>query len=124
MKKIILDTNFLMILGQFKIDIISEIDSLLDEPHEIFITPSVRKELERLAERKSKDGGNAVLALRLIENKKIKMMDVRGSVDDSLVKAADKDWIVGTNDIELRKRLKNKGIKTIYLRAKKHLAIG
>lgn len=114
-----------MILGQFKVDIISEINSLLDESCEIFITRSIKRELERLSKTKSKDRGSAVLALKLIENKNIRMIDVKGKeVDDSLVDSAETDWIVGTNDVELRKRLKNKGIKTIYLRAKKHLAIG
>jgi rRNA-processing protein FCF1 len=43
--------------------------------------------------------------------------------DKAFLNIANKNTIIATNDVDLRKKLKNLGIKTIYLRARKHLAM-
>lgn len=119
MKKVILDTNFLMDLVKFKINL-ENIDDLLNEPYKLFTLTSVIEELKSLKENK-----NAKAALRLIEEKNIKIIGSEEKyVDKLLLNLADNDTIVSTNDRELRKKLKEKGAKVIYLRARKYLAIG
>ncbi len=125
MKKILLDTNFLTIPFQFNLDIFEEIDKIIEEEYELVTTDGVIKELEKLASSKGKDAVASRVALTLISNKNIKIIKTKGkNTDKTLIQTADKDTIVATNDRTLRKKLKNKNVKTIYLRAKRHLVMG
>lgn len=114
MKRILLDTNFLVDMVRFRVDL-NEIENILEEPYELSTLDLVIDELKKI---KSKD---AKVALELIKLKGIKVLKSKKTdVDDAIVALADKSTIVATNDIELRKRLKT---KTIYLRARKYLGI-
>ncbi|MHA1744119.1 MAG: type II toxin-antitoxin system VapC family toxin [Candidatus Heimdallarchaeota archaeon] len=117
MKRVILDTNFLISLAEFKVDL-DEIENILNEPYEILTISSVVDELKKI------NNKNARLALKLIELKKVKILKVgEKNADKAILSLANKDTIIATNDAELRKRLKTLNSKTIYLRAKKYLAI-
>ena len=123
MKKIVLDTNFLIDCIRFKIDV-NEISRLIDEEYKIFIPSSVIKELKKISERKSKDGDLAKIAIRLIEQKGFETIETKErDTDESIVRCVEKNDVVGTDDIKLRKTLKTLGNKIIYLRAKKYLDI-
>src|SRR3989344_4131346 len=100
MKKIILDTNFLMLPSQFKIDIFKEIDRIIDEKYEIFIIDKTKEELEKLIKGgKEKERKAARLALQLIKKFNIKIINAQGdNVDDIIVQLKDKDTIVATMD--------------------------
>ena len=122
MKKIILDTNFLMIPYQFNVDIFEEIKRIMEEKYELIIFDKIIKELERIAESKGKDASAARIALKLIEEKEVKIITTNEkTVDTAIIDATDKNTIVATNDKILKERLKNKNIKIIYLRNKKYL---
>ena len=122
--KIIYDTNFLMSIVKFKIDLFRELDLVLEESYNNIVLDSVIRELRNLSKGTSKTSNEAKLSLGLINSSDFHVVkSPRGNVDDVIVLMSDKNTLVATNDIELRKRLKSKGIKTIYLRAKKHLAI-
>ncbi len=120
MKKILVDTNFLLIPFQFKVDIFKEIDRIVDEKYEIFIIDKTIGELEKLIKGgKEKERKVARMALQLIKKFNIKIINTQGdNVDDIIVKLKDKDTIVATMDKELRKRLKG---DVIVLRQKKYL---
>lgn len=121
MRRVILDTNFLIDCIRFKIDL-DEIDRLIDEEYKIFIPSTVLKELERISNGKTKSSDLAKIALKLIEQKGFKIIDMKGrNTDESIIKSIEKNDVVGTNDVELRKKLKTLRNKTIYLRAKKYL---
>lgn len=125
MKKIILDTNILMVPGKFKVDIFEEIDRIINDEYKLFTLDSVVDELKRLSKKKSKSANIAKLGLELLKSKNIDIIDVgKGSVDKQILDMSDKDTIVATNDTELKKRLKKKGIKTIYLRKLSQLELG
>lgn len=125
MKKIILDSNFLTIPYQFNIDIFEEINRIMEEDYELITLDGVIEELEELKKSKGKDAIAAKIGLELIKKKNVKVIKTREkNVDNTIIKIADKNTIVATNDKELRQRLKNKNIKTIYLRNKKYLEIG
>ena len=46
MKKIILDTNFLLIPAQFKVDIFDEIDRIMIEKYQLFVLDKTIDELK------------------------------------------------------------------------------
>ena len=71
-KKIILDTNFLLIPGQFNVDIFTEVERILGEPFELCIVDKSIAELNRLvAVGKEKDRFAAKLALVLVIQKNL-----------------------------------------------------
>ena len=119
-KKILLDTNFLIDVARFKIDL-SELHHLVSGGQLCVIFPVI-EELEKIAHTKTKESRYARAALFLASN--LKKISVTGSADEALLRMANEKTIVATNDRELRKKLIKAGVKTIYLRAKKHLAIG
>ncbi len=125
-KKVILDTNFLLVPGQFSVDIFSEIDRLMDFPYQLEVLKGTLPELKKINDTGStKDKMAAKLAVVLIKQKGLKMVAnySTDNVDDSIVRLANKDTYVATQDKELKSRLKKKGVKIITLRQKKYLII-
>ena len=127
MKKVILDTNFLLIPGEFKIDIFTEIRCLVDFRYKFFIIDKTIDELNKIIEDKNtkvKDREYAKIGLELIKLNKIgKIKSDKKYVDDAIVEKADKDSVVATSDKELKKRLKKRGVKIIFLKKKQVLAL-
>jgi len=124
MKKIILDTNFLLLPSQFNIDIFEEMDRIFGKNYELLTTDGVIEELEKLSKSLGKDGVAAKIALELLKGKNIKIIKTKErDVDKGILKISDRDTIVGTNDKVLRKKLRKKGIKTIYLRGKGRILV-
>jgi uncharacterized protein len=127
MKKIIIDTNFLLLPGEFRIDIFSEIHKVADFHYKLFIIDKTVDELNKIInskESKSKDKLYAKIGLHLIESKKVeKIKTAIDDVDDAIVEAADKDTVVATSDKELKRRLREKGVKILNLMKKQYLKI-
>ena len=119
--KVLLDTNFVIDTVRFKIDL-DEISDLIGA-HELVTLNTVERELVKISKGASRSAAYARASLKLLKELNIQMLKTELRPDDAMVKLAD-DTIVATNDIELRKRLKSLGKKTIYLKSKKHLAIG
>jgi len=126
-KKIIIDTNFLLIPGQFKIDIFSEIERIADFNYKLFIIDKTIDELKNIIknEQSRRQRESAKLGLELIKKKDLKTIRTTAekSVDDLILDIANKGTIVATQDKELKKRLREKGISIITMRAKKYLVI-
>ena len=126
-KKVIIDTNFLMIPGQFKVDIFSEIERIVDEPHELCVVEKTIAELEKIAQGGHiKDRFAAKLAVVLAAQKGLKRVPSSSrdiSADDEIVIASNKETYVATQDAALRGRVKEKGAKVIGLRQKKYLVV-
>lgn len=124
-KKLIIDTNFLLIPGQFRVDIFTEIGRIMQEQYVLYIIDKSLKELNNIViTGKQKDRFAAKLALALAIQKNLKTLHSFGSkksVDDIIVSKADKDTYVATQDKALRERLKEKGAKIIGLRQQKYL---
>lgn len=119
---IILDTNFLVDIVRFKIDI-GEISTLVLEKYELCTLDSVLRETEKIAMGKSKSALCARVALELIQSRGIKILKSQGNADNAILKAAGKNTAVATNDMKLRKILRGSGTKTIYIKSRKHLGI-
>ncbi len=113
--KVVLDSNFLLLPFQFRIDIFAELDKLLDVRYEVYVTKGVIEELKKIKSRHAKGALSVANKLRVIETE--------GSVDEALLKLASKEVIIATNDKFLKEKIKNKGAPVIYLRQRKYLAI-
>ena len=109
-----LDTNFLITALKFRIDIFDDIGKICDFDYELAVLDKSLDELKRKP--------NEKLIRALIKNKKVKIIktNTKDYVDDILASLKG-DYIIATQDMELRKRLKGKPI--ILIRQKKYLEI-
>ncbi|MDV3103717.1 PIN domain-containing protein [Thermococcus waiotapuensis] len=125
---VIPDTNFLLVPGQFEVDIVSELNRILDVRFRLLIPNVVLQELE-VIERKSR--GRDLLAVRMAKKlaERFEKIDIgefgKGPIDDQIFEFAVKNEcvIVCTNDKGLKKRLREKGVPVVYLRSKKILEL-
>lgn len=118
MIKIVLDTNFCLIPFQFKVDIFSELERIIDEEFRMFIPFACIEEL-----RTKKFG---IAAIDLIEQKNVFVVDAPAAktVDDKVIALALKERaVVATQDMDLKRKAKKEGIPVVTLRSKKHLVI-
>ena len=127
MKKILLDTNFLLVPFQFKVDIFSEIDRIIIARYELIVLDRTVEELENIVKKgKGKDKEAAKFALKLIQNKKPMIIKTNSGkkTDDIILEYAIKEgYLVATQDKDLKRKLVNQGIEVIVLRQKKFLTI-
>ncbi|WP_407378822.1 PIN domain-containing protein [Methanobrevibacter sp.] len=123
-KEVVIDTNFFMVPFQFNVDVITELEKVL--PSYKLTTPSfVINELKGLKRNnKGKIRLNANLALKLANSSKVEIKDIslleNETVDDALLRVSE---VLATNDIELKKRAKAKGITIVYLRQKNYITV-
>lgn len=119
-----MDSNALMMLFEFSINLDEELSRLLGI-YKIIIPSVVMEELKELSEKgKGHKRKISKPALRLAKRYFIYNFDTDKNSDDALLELAEKlSAFIITNDKELRRRLKNKSLKTIYLRNKSYLAI-
>jgi hypothetical protein len=125
--KIILDSNFLFIPSQFRIDIFEELLSLLNQKFEPILLSVTRQELLAMAKKSSpKIRKQASLALKLAQKcHVVQVTQGEEETHDDVVVRIAQEWKspVATNDQMLRKRLRKKGIPVIFLREKARLAL-
>lgn len=125
MKKILLDTNFLLIPEKFKVDIFTELHQICDFKYQIYVLSQTLEELRKL-----KNTGNlsdrraASIGLSLIKSKDLKILsENEGYADDVAESLAKKNFIVATQDKELKNKLKKLKVEYITLRQKKYLIL-
>lgn len=107
MKKILIDTNALMALAEFGIDIFSEIEKVCDFKYEILVAEGTIRELQKIQqEQRSKFRRAASLALAILNAKKIKVVPGSGDVDDVLAAKSQQGYMVLTQDKGLKRRLR------------------
>ncbi|MBU3966598.1 MAG: DNA-binding protein [Euryarchaeota archaeon] len=120
-REVIIDTNGLMIPGQFGIDIFMELKRL---GFDSYVVPraSVR-ELEKISMHgRGRDRTAAKIALSLME--RCTIVEKGGFADDVIMElATSTEDAVLTSDIELKKRLCSKGVTIVQLREKTHLSL-
>ena len=124
MKKILLDTNFLMAVYQFKIDIFEETKNTLMENVEFYIIDKTKNELEKLIKTsKLSDSQAAKFALKILEKKPIKTIKTAENayVDDLILEQ--EGYIVATVDKELKQKLKKKKIQILTIKQKKYIIL-
>jgi len=123
-KTVILDSNAVMMLFEFQINLEDELVKLIGK-NKIIIPKTIRDELDFLSKNgKGKKRINAKASLELLKKYEIVDIDIKNA-DDSVYQLAKQiGSYVLTNDRELRQRLKKDSIPVIFLRAKKKLQVG
>ncbi len=125
---VIPDTNFLLVPGQFGVDIIRELERVIQARFRVAVPDVVLQELD-VIERKSR--GRDLMAVRMAKKLAERFDVVRVGrfgerpIDDQLLDFAanNEHVIVCTNDRDLRRRLRERGIPVVYLRSKKILEL-
>ena len=115
-RKILLDTNFLVAPFQLNVSIFEELEEMY--PYcEIYTLDDALQEAKSI-----ESGKYGKLVEKLIDIQDIKVLETtgEGSVDDLLVDISD-EFIVATNDKELKERLKDSGKEVVFIRSKSHL---
>ena len=132
---VLLDTNFLLIPGQFGVDIFSELQRICDFPYEVAVLEATVNELRGIMDNKTasaKDRRAARLGLQLINAKNVRVIKVERKVfkttDKAILEFAvagnsseQKSVFVATQDKNLREKLRAKGVGVIILRQKQNL---
>lgn len=113
-----LDTNFLVAPFQFSFPLFEELEQLYPY-QELYTLKSAVEEAKSIKGGKYKD-----LVEQIIENESITVLEAEGEgiVDDLLVRISD-EYVVATNDKELKKRIKDLGRPVIIIRQKNHLVV-
>ena len=123
MKKIILDTNFLLIPLQFRVDIFTEFERICGFRYGLYAYAKTIDELKNIMQTASgKDRKAAEFGLKLIKLKNITIIKSgQKDVDSLILENLDEDTIVATQDINIKKKLLEKGASVIIIWQKKYL---
>jgi rRNA-processing protein FCF1 len=124
---VLLDTNFLLVPIRFGVDVFAEAERVLNQLVEFAVTSNVLGEVERLRS-KGQPGFRGELDFALKVASRCRVIDVEPeegeTVDDSIVRlAASRGYVVATTDAELRRRLREVGVKVLILRQKRYLQL-
>lgn len=113
-----MDTNFLVAPFQINVSIFEEIDEKYPG-NRVFTLDLV------VDEAKSIEGGKyGGLVEKLIESEEIEVLETEGNgfVDDLLVDLSN-EFLIATNDRELKNRILDKGRPVMYIRSSSHLVV-
>jgi rRNA-processing protein FCF1 len=117
---VILDTNGILMLFQFKINLESELNRILGA-YDIIIPSVVVGELKNL----TGSVPDAKASLKLAEKYGIYNVEAKkgkDEIDNIILELAQTlNAIVMTNDKALRRKLKDNGLRSIYLKSRSHL---
>ncbi len=106
MKKIIIDTNAIMAIDEFKLDVFSAVQACCHFTYTICVLEGVIDELEKIQkEQRGKYARAAKLGLSILKRKGVRVLKGKGNVDDLLVEHSIKGDLVLTQDIGLKRRL-------------------
>lgn len=123
---LIFDTNFLFVPFEFRVEIISEIQRILGNNVSFAIIEQSIYELEEIEKRKTKNKKFLPLIATLIKVYNVSIITELNSknhyVDDVLFQLPE-EYIIATNDKELKKRIGEDGRKVIFMRQKSYLDI-
>lgn len=118
MKKILLDTSFILTCIRNKIDVFEE---LFLGGYKIIISEQVIREIKKFEEKKSE----ARLALKMLQKdfyEKINLGSGNGTVDNKIIKYASENphTVIATLDREIKKKIPN---DIMVIRGKKKLEV-
>ncbi len=119
---VLLDTSIIIQAIQDKVDLIRELKE--EFGLKVYVPKSVLNELEKLKSKNIKMSNIVTLAIKSLKNK-IEVLDISAkSTDDAIIKlASSNNFIVATNDSNLKDRLKMLGIPVIYINRDGYLSI-
>ncbi|MCX8174664.1 MAG: nucleotide-binding protein [Candidatus Micrarchaeota archaeon] len=123
MRKVLLDTNFLLLPFERKIDLVSGLRRIHTEPITIIIPQGAISELSTLSKGCGRKAAAARLALKILPALRsafpLEIVAHKGAVDEWILKYAQKNHLaVATNDAELRKKLSALRLPLVVLKSK------
>lgn len=119
MKCALLDANFLLVPARFKVDVFAELERLGYKP---IVLSCVLGEVNKIASSGGRVGGQAKIALAILDTRKPKIVEAKGPVDSALIRhALAHGCAIATNDAALIARARKKGITVLRLRQKKYV---
>ena len=120
--QIVLDTNVLLYAAKNKVDLVGLIKEKLGV-YAIYVPTNVIEELKRIkATQKRTLREQASIALDIIHLKRLQKLELAGPVDDSIAEwAAKYKGAILTNDVELKFKLRDMGIKVYNIRQGKYI---
>ncbi|MFX1466806.1 MAG: twitching motility protein PilT, partial [Promethearchaeota archaeon] len=116
-------------LSEIQINIISELDRLIKREYELIALSGVITELQGLLRQsKPKKRKKVEFALRFLQEQNIRVLNEKllpnETADEYILRVAKKTkFVVATNDVKLKKKLKDANNSVIYLRQKSYLAV-
>jgi rRNA-processing protein FCF1 len=120
--KVVVDTNFLLMMAQGVIAP-SSLNDAINASYELVTTDAVVKELETMSKREDLLAREAGFALKLLERLGVQVLRVKAdSADESILTLAKElvqngdRVVVATNDKNLRRSVRRLGVPTLYLR--------
>lgn len=130
--RVILDTNFLMIPGQFKVDIFAELQRLMNTPYDVCVFEATIGELTKFASGQRKDKVAATIGLQLIKQQNLKILPnsigedglFESYLDAVIINNVIAGDIVCTQDRDLKRALKPKGVQIMTLKSGRHVDFG
>jgi rRNA-processing protein FCF1 len=122
--KLLLDANFLMLPAQRGIDVFDELFGLFNESYGLVTLSTVVHELEGISASPGRDASAAAVALKLIEDRNVQVVECTGTADESIQQYALQNKgkvVVCTNDQGLKSSLRTQGIGVVCMRGKDRL---
>ncbi len=113
--KILLDTNFLLTMVRYKIHGFEEIKTKI--PAEFYVLTRVLWEIEMKAKKDKKIKNEARIVKEIMKLNNVKEINSTMENADNELMEMSKDYVIATNDKELRERIKSFGGKSIYIRS-------
>ena len=125
MKRIILDTDFLVHCAEAKVDYFSELERICSFAFVPAVVDKTIDELDGVIAKGGRSAAAAKLAKMIIAKKGVGIIATSRDrpADDLIVNLADENTIVATSDAGLKKRLKAKKAGIIVLRKKQFLVL-
>ncbi len=113
-----------MTTTQFPVDVVVELENILPS-YKLLVPSYVLEELENIKKRsRGKNRIAASVAIKIAQNPPFQVQEMERDqgerVDDALLRQS---RVLCTNDRELRRRARNKGIPVVYLRQKRYLSV-
>ncbi len=123
-RKVVMDTNFLLLPYQFGVDIFKQVHELVENA-EVVIPDAVLEELDGLSKNMGKTGRAANLALKILGKEKWEKAVSSMSADKWVVAYAKMHRaIVCTNDREIKQEIKKLKLKTLVLKGRRRIGWG
>ena len=122
MRRILLDTNFIIDTVKWKIDLYAELKRICDFAFQVFVPDVVYAELDKFPPR-SKEGQWAKVGRLILEKRSITIATKGGLADDVLVRMTTRKDVVATQDQTLKRRLRANNVGVIVIREKGYLQL-
>ena len=126
---LVFDTNFLFVPFEFRVEIISEIIKILGNDVSFVILRETLDELERIEQKKTKNKKFLPLIATLLRKYDVSIlisqekMGKSSSYVDAILHTLPKNWVIATNDKELKQSLWKVPRRVIFMRQKSYLDI-